>query len=196
MKLASLKSGRDGRLVVVADDLAAAIVAGDIAPTLQAALEDWAVAAPKLQSLSDRLNNGTEAPIPLVIADCAAPLPRAYQWADGSVYLNHMRLVREARGAEMPSSFLNDPLMYQGGSDTMLVPVDDIEMAEEMGVSGVGVNFKNLRLKTVEQALKAKLDIRAWNPDTLREQQAMIALGVSGVGTNRPDILMEYLKLQ
>ena len=73
---------------------------------------------------------------------------------------------------------------------------DDIEMAEEMGVSGVGVNFKNLRLKTVEQALKAKLDIRAWNPDTLREQQAMIALGVSGVGTNRPDILMEYLELQ
>jgi glycerophosphoryl diester phosphodiesterase len=72
---------------------------------------------------------------------------------------------------------------------------DDIKMAEEMGVCGVGVHFKNLRLKTVEQALNAELDIRAWNPDTLREQQAMIALGVSGVGTNRPDILMEYLKL-
>ena len=130
MKLASLKSGRDGRLVVVADDLATAVEAGDIAPTLQAALEDWAVAAPKLQHLSDRLNDGTGDPIPLVIADCAAPLPRAYQWADGSVYLNHMRLVREARGAEMPSSFLNDPLMYQGGSDAMLGPIDDIEMAD------------------------------------------------------------------
>jgi glycerophosphoryl diester phosphodiesterase len=72
---------------------------------------------------------------------------------------------------------------------------DDIKMAGEMGVCGVGVHYKNLRLKTVEQALEAELDIRAWNPDTLREQQAMIALGVSGVGTNRPDILMEYLKL-
>lgn len=72
---------------------------------------------------------------------------------------------------------------------------DDIKMAEEMGVCGVGVHYKNLRLKTVEQALDAELDIRAWNPDTLREQQAMVALGVSGVGTNRPDILMEYVKL-
>ncbi len=135
MKLASLKSGRDGRLVVVADDLATAADAGDIAPTLQAALEDWASAAPRLQALADRLNSsddrGGGGPFPLVMADCAAPLPRAYQWADGSVYLNHMRLVRAARGAEMPASFLEDPLMYQGGSDTMLGPVDDIEMADE-----------------------------------------------------------------
>ncbi len=131
MKLASLKSGRDGRLVVVADDLATAADAGDIAPTLQAALEDWAAVAPKLQALADRLNGDGGDPFPLLIADCAAPLPRAYQWADGSVYLNHMRLVREARGAEMPASFLEDPLMYQGGSDAMLGPVDDIEVADE-----------------------------------------------------------------
>ena len=136
MKLASLKQGRDGRLVVVADDLAMAADAGDIAPTLQAALEDWASAAPRLRTLADRLSargggEGGGDYFPLVIADCAAPLPRAYQWADGSVYLNHMRLVREARGAEMPATFLEDPLMYQGGSDAMLGPVDDIAMADE-----------------------------------------------------------------
>ncbi len=131
MKLASLKSGRDGRLVVVADDLATAADAGDIAPTLQAALEDWVSAAPRLQALADLINGGGGDPFPLAVADCAAPLPRAYQWADGSVYLNHMRLVRAARGAEMLASFLEDPLMYQGGSDTMLGPVDDIEMADE-----------------------------------------------------------------
>ena len=131
MKLGSLKSGRDGRLVVVADDLATAADAGDIAPTLQAALEDWASAAPKLDALADRLNAGGGDFFPLILPDCAAPLPRAYQWADGSVYLNHMRLVRQARGSEMPASFLEDPLMYQGGSDSMLGPVDDIEMADE-----------------------------------------------------------------
>ena len=132
MKLASLKSGRDGRLVVVADDLATAAEANRIAATLQAALEDWATAAPGLQALSDRLNAGDDAgAFPLVVAECAAPLPRAYQWADGSVYLNHMRLVRQARGAEMPASFLDDPLIYQGGSDAMLGARDDIEVADE-----------------------------------------------------------------
>jgi fumarylacetoacetate (FAA) hydrolase len=131
MKLASLKSGRDGRLVVVADDLATAADAGEIAPTLQAALEDWARAAPKLQALADRVNGGGGDTFPLDAAQCAAPLPRAYQWADGSVYLNHMRLVREARGAEMPASFLDDPLIYQGGSDAMLGARDDIEVADE-----------------------------------------------------------------
>ena len=134
MKLGSLKSGRDGRLVVVADDLATAADAGDIAPTLQVALEDWTSAAPKLRALADRLNAGGDDRgdfFPLSLPDCAAPLPRTFQWADGSVYLNHMRLVRQARGAEMPDSFLKDPLMYQGGSDSMLGPVDDIEMADE-----------------------------------------------------------------
>ena len=131
MKLASLKSGRDGRLVVVSDDLAKAADAGDIAPTLQAALEDWGATAPKLRELAEALNGGGGDFSPLSIADCAAPLPRAYQWADGSVYLNHMRLVRQARGAEMPASFLDDPLIYQGGSDAMLGALDDVEVGDE-----------------------------------------------------------------
>jgi fumarylacetoacetate (FAA) hydrolase len=133
MKLGSLKSGRDGRLIVVSDDLETAADAGSVAPTMQAALENWAAAAPKLRELADRLNAGDGGGdfFPLAMADCAAPLPRAYQWADGSVYLNHMRLVRQARGAEMPDSFLEDPLIYQGGSDSMLGPVDDVELADE-----------------------------------------------------------------
>ncbi len=133
MKLASLKSKRDGRLVVVSNDLTRYTDAGRIAPTLQAALDDWAVAAPQLQALSQSLEVGAVPVERFHERECASPLPRAFQWADGSAYVNHVELVRKARGAEMPATFWTDPLMYQGGSDTFLGPRDDIEMAQEDG---------------------------------------------------------------
>ncbi len=130
MKLASLKGGRDGRLVVVSDDLTRMIDAFSAAPTLQAALDDWADTAPRLEDIAAALNGGAGGEA-FRAEDCAAPLPRAYQWADGSVYLNHMRLVRQARGAEIPETFLTDALMYQGGSDSMVGARDDIVLADE-----------------------------------------------------------------
>lgn len=133
MKLASLKSGRDGKLVVVSDDLTHCTDAGLIAPTLQAALDDWARAAPKLQALAESLANGAVPMERFRERECASPLPRAYQWADGSAYVNHVELVRKARGAEMPATFWTDPLMYQGGSDSFLGPRDDIEMTQDEG---------------------------------------------------------------
>jgi fumarylacetoacetate (FAA) hydrolase len=132
MKLASLKHGRDGRLVVVSRDLSYAVAADGIAPTLQAALDNWAQAQPALQALSARLNAGEVAGrFVFDPAACASPLPRAYQWADGSAYVTHVELVRKARGAEMPKSFWTDPLMYQGGSDSFIGPMDDILAADE-----------------------------------------------------------------
>lgn len=132
MKLASLKHGRDGRLVIVADDLTRMASADDIAPTLQSALDDWASLSPRLADRAAALNAGNNAQaMAFDPVACAAPLPRAYQWADGSVYLNHMELVRKARGAELPASFLTDALMYQGGSDIMLGARDDIEVIDE-----------------------------------------------------------------
>lgn len=132
MKLGSLKGGRDGRLVVVSGDLSRAADAGAVAPTLQAALDDWAGLAPRLAELSAALDAGTlDDSFAFDPAAMASPLPRAYQWADGSAYLNHVELVRRARGAEMPPSFWQDPLMYQGGSDAFLGPCDDIAMASE-----------------------------------------------------------------
>ena len=131
MKLASLKRGRDGRLVVVSDDLAWYADAGHIAPTLQAALDDWDRHAPSLAALATDVRNQA---IPLDRFhehDAASPLPRAYQWADGSAYVNHVALVRQARSAEMPESFWHDPLMYQGGSDGFLGPRDPIPLADE-----------------------------------------------------------------
>ena len=131
MKLASLKGGRDGRLVVVSDDLAYYADAGHIAPTLQAALDDWERTEPLLRLLATDLQHAS---IPLERfheREAASPLPRAYQWADGSAYVNHVALVRQARGAEMPESFWHDPLMYQGGSDAFLGPRDDIPLADE-----------------------------------------------------------------
>jgi fumarylacetoacetate (FAA) hydrolase len=122
MKLASLKHGRDGRLMVVSNDLSRATLAGEIAPTLQAALDDWAHAAPKLASLARQVETRSVKSFPFRERDCASPLPRAYQWADGSAYVNHVQLVRKARGADMPPSFWTDPLLYQGGSDTFLGP--------------------------------------------------------------------------
>ncbi len=132
MKLASLKHGRDGRLVVVTQDLAQCAPAEKVAPTLQAALDDWATVQPKLEHLAHDLEQGrAKDAMPFYPKLCASPLPRAYQWADGSAYVNHVELVRKARGAEMPESFWTDPLMYQGGSDTFLSPTDDIAFADE-----------------------------------------------------------------
>ena len=128
MKLASLKHGRDGQLVVVSKDLSRYLAASDAAPTLQAALDDWEMISPLLEVLAERVEVEGEA---FDQAACASPLPRAYQWADGSAYVNHVELVRKARNAEMPESFWTDPLMYQGGSDSFLGPRDDIPMADE-----------------------------------------------------------------
>lgn len=131
MKLASLKGGRDGRLVVVARDLARAVSAAGIASTLQAALDDWDHIRPHLETLYRALNEKrAEGSFAFEEKACASPLPRAYQWADGSAYLVHVERVRKARGAEMPKSFLTDPLMYQGGSDGFLSPHDPIIAAD------------------------------------------------------------------
>jgi fumarylacetoacetate (FAA) hydrolase len=131
MKLASLKSGRDGRLIVVSDDLAWYADASHIAPTLQAALDDWDEVEPALRNLAADLAHEAIPMMRFHERDAAAPLPRAYQWADGSAYVNHVALVRQARGAEMPDSFWHDPLMYQGGSDGFLGPRDPIPLADE-----------------------------------------------------------------
>ncbi|KZE32862.1 fumarylacetoacetate hydrolase family protein [Crenobacter luteus] len=124
MKLATYKNGtRDGELRVVSRDLTRCVAVPDIAPTLQAALDDWLEAAPRLKERYAQLNTGQLACVePFDETRCASPLPRAYQWADGSAYLNHVELVRRARGAEVPESFYTDPLMYQGGSDAFLAP--------------------------------------------------------------------------
>lgn len=131
MKLASLRDGsRDGRLVVVSTDLTQYLDAAAVAPTLQAALDDWASAGPRLEALAQSLLLGTPATGRFREHDALSPLPRAYQWADGSAYVNHVELVRRARNAPMPESFWTDPLMYQGGSDTFLAPRDPIIAAD------------------------------------------------------------------
>ncbi|MEI6440240.1 MAG: fumarylacetoacetate hydrolase family protein [Alphaproteobacteria bacterium] len=131
MKLASLKWGRDGRLVVVSRDLAWCVEAGDFAPTLQAALDDWDRCEPLLRGLSESLEHGSIPRVRFHEHDAESPLPRAYQWADGSAYVNHVALVRQALAADMPESFWTDPLMYQGGSDGFLAPRDPIPLADE-----------------------------------------------------------------
>src|SRR5687767_12258415 len=131
MKLGSLPGGRDGRLVVVSSDLAWCADATHIAPTLQAALDDWDRLAPQLELLAMDLEHVVIPRDRFHEREAAAPLPRAYQWADGSAYVNHVALVRQARNAEMPDSFWTDPLMYQGGSDGFLGPRDPIPLADE-----------------------------------------------------------------
>lgn len=131
MKLASLKQGRDGRLIIVSDDLSRYVEAGAIAPTMQAALDEWDTVAPELEALARDLESGAGQSSPFDEKAVAAPLPRAYQWADGSAYVNHVALVRQARGAELPESFWHDPLVYQGGSDAFLGPRDPIPLADE-----------------------------------------------------------------
>ena len=140
MKLASLKHGRDGQLMVVDKALQKAIKVPEIAPTLQFALDNWAELRPRLQKTYDDLCNGKLASaFSFRAEDCHSPLPRAYQWADGSAYLNHVELVRKARGAVMPPEFLSDPLMYQGCSDAFLAPLDPIRMASE----DLGIDFES-----------------------------------------------------
>ncbi|MCB2020723.1 MAG: fumarylacetoacetate hydrolase family protein [Burkholderiaceae bacterium] len=137
MKLATLKAGgRDGTLVVVRRDLAQCVAVPQIARTLQAALDDWERCAPLLQAVSDALAAGTaQGATAFDAAACHSPLPRAYQWADGSAYLNHVELVRKARGSEVPASFWTDPLMYQGGSDSFVGPRDTIDaISEDWGI--------------------------------------------------------------
>ncbi|MET0333497.1 MAG: fumarylacetoacetate hydrolase family protein [Rhizobacter sp.] len=137
MKLASYKDGsRDGQLVVVSRDLSMAHYANGIATRLQQVLDDWGFLSPQLEDLYTSLNHGrARHAFPFDPKMCMAPLPRAYQWADGSAFINHVELVRKARNAEMPESFYTDPLMYQGGSDDFLGPTDDIVVpSEKMGI--------------------------------------------------------------
>ncbi|MBN9424590.1 MAG: 2-keto-4-pentenoate hydratase [Candidatus Accumulibacter sp. 66-26] len=137
MKLATLKAGgRDGTLVVVSRDLLRCQPVPAIARTLQVALDDWDAVAPQLQEAYAALNNGAARHAePFDERLCHSPLPRAYQWADGSAYVNHVELVRRARGAELPPSFWTDPLMYQGGSDSFVGPRDPIyALSEDWGI--------------------------------------------------------------
>ena len=140
MKLATYKDGsRDGQLVVVSRDLGTAHYATGIANRLQQVLDDWGFLSPQLQDLYESLNAGRgRHAFPFDPAQCMAPLPRAYQWADGSAYINHVELVRKARNAEVPESFYTDPLMYQGGSDDFIGPCDPVVVASE----AFGIDFE------------------------------------------------------
>jgi fumarylacetoacetate (FAA) hydrolase len=140
MKFATLRDGsRDGQLAVVSRDLSRAHFASGIAGRLQQVLDDWRFLAPQLDDLYRSLNEGrARHAFAFDPAACMAPLPRAYQWADGSAYINHVELVRKARGAEMPETFWTDPLMYQGGSDDLLGPRDDIVCPSE----NFGIDFE------------------------------------------------------
>jgi fumarylacetoacetate (FAA) hydrolase len=141
MKLASYKDGsRDGQLVVVSRDLASAHYATGIASRMQQLLDDWSFVSPQLEDLSHTLNQGrARHAFAFDPAQCMAPLPRAFQWADGSAFINHVELVRKARGAEVPASFHEDPLMYQGGSDDFLGPCDDARFAS----ADWGIDFES-----------------------------------------------------
>lgn len=160
MKFATYKDGsRDGQLLVVSRDLTTAHFATGIADTLQQVLDDWNFLSPQLQDLYDQLNaERARHPFPFDPMQCMAPLPRAYQWADGSAFINHVELVRKARNAEVPASFYIDPLMYQGGSDDFLGPCDDVVVpSESMGIdfeAEIAVITGDVKMGTTpEQAL-------------------------------------------
>jgi fumarylacetoacetate (FAA) hydrolase len=140
MKLATYKDGsRDGQLLVVSQDLSSAHYATGIASKLQQVLDDWNFLSPQLQDLYETLNSGkARHAFPFESAQCMAPLPRAYQWADGSAFINHVELVRKARHSEVPDTFYTDPLMYQGGSDDFIGPRDDVVVASE----AFGIDFE------------------------------------------------------
>ena len=140
MKLATYNdSSRDGQLVVVSRDLSTAHYATGIAARLQQVLDDWGFLSPQLRDLYETLNNGkARHAFPFEPARCMAPLPRAYQWADGSAFINHVELVRKARNAEVPPTFYTDPLMYQGGSDDFIGPCDDVVVVSE----DFGIDFE------------------------------------------------------
>lgn len=131
MRLATLRDGsRDGALLVVSPDGLRCASAGHIAPTLQAALDDWEALSPRLEALARDLAAGVADSRPLEVSALHSPLPRAYEWVDGSAYLNHVRLVRKARGAEPPPTLETDPLVYQGGSGVLLAPTQPIPLAD------------------------------------------------------------------
>jgi fumarylacetoacetate (FAA) hydrolase len=136
MKLASLRGGRDGQLVVVSRDLRRMLPAAHVAPTLQSGLDAWGTAEPALRQIEIQVNAGEG--VAFDPGACLSPLPRAFQWADGSAYVNHVELVRKARNAEMPASFWTDPLMYQGGSDSFLAPQQPIAFEDEQW----GIDFE------------------------------------------------------
>ncbi|MGB3724895.1 MAG: fumarylacetoacetate hydrolase family protein [Glaciecola sp.] len=139
MKLASIKHGRDGQLVVVNKALSKMVSAAHIATTMQDAIDNFDSISESLNTLYQQLENGSIEGEAFHADLVASPLPRAYQWADGSAYLNHVELVRKARGAEMPETFWTDPLMYQGGSDSFLAPTDNIVMPTD---EGFGIDFE------------------------------------------------------
>jgi fumarylacetoacetate (FAA) hydrolase len=180
LKLASIKSGRDGRLVVVSDDLAWCADATHIAPTLQAALDTWTAVEPALRNLAVDLAHEAIPMMRFHERDAASPLPRAYGWADGSAYVNHVALVRQARGAEMPDSFWHNPLMYQGGSCGFLAPRDPIPLgdpawgcdmeAEVVVVTNdvpMGVSAEAARAHIVLVGLTNDVSLRGLIPDEL-----------------------------
>ena len=164
MKLATLRDGtRDGRLAVVSRDLAAAAWADGIAKTLQQALDDWSSTAPRLAGLAAALDSGSAQGVFSFDPKAAmAPLPRGHHWVDGSAYVNHVELVRKARGAEMPESFWTDPLVYQGGSDDFLGPTQDAPfLSEDWGIdleAEVAVVTDDVPMST--DALAARQHIR------------------------------------
>lgn len=159
MKLASLKQGRDGSLVVVSRDLTRFKVVADIAPTMQYALDNWEQCEPQLKAEYEKVNASADNTQVFDVNLFHSPLPRAYQWVDGSAYINHVELVRKARNAEVPESFYHDPLMYQGASDCFIAPTDDVVADPAWGIdfeAEVAVITGDLPLgATVEQAGKA-----------------------------------------
>lgn len=167
MKLATMRDGsRDGQLVVVSRDLSRYIPATEIARTMQQALDEWESCKAKLETLFEQLQKDADAGEAFDEAQCLSPLPRAYQWADGSAYVNHVELVRKARNATMPESFWTDPLMYQGGSDAFLAPCDDIVMAEEAW----GIDFEGeIAVVTGDVAMGA-------NPETAEQDIRLLML--------------------
>ena len=165
MKLASLKSGRDGRLVVVSRDLSRCVAVPEIAATLQQALDRWEALAPPLHAVAAALNAGRHGDaFPVGSGGVAAPLPRAHQWVDGSAYVNHVELVRKARGAELPASFWTDPLVYQGGADDFLGPTDEARFpAEDLGIdleAEVAVITGDVPMGASAEQVRARRDIR------------------------------------
>lgn len=175
MKLATYKdSSRDGQLVVVSRDLSTAHYATGIAGKLQQVLDDWNFMSPQLQDLYEALNQGkARHAFPFEPSRCMAPLPRAYQWADGSAYINHVELVRKARNAEVPESFYTNPLMYQGGSDDFIGPCDDVVVAsEEFGIdfeAEIAVITGDVPMRaTPEQALEGVRLLMLANDVSLR----------------------------
>jgi fumarylacetoacetate (FAA) hydrolase len=165
MKLASLKRGRDGRLVVVSRDLTRCVAVPEVAVTLQQALESWEEVAPRLHKIAERLNSGTHGePFPVASGGLAAPLPRSYHWVDGSAYVTHVELVRKARGVAMPPSFWTDPLVYQAGGDDFLGSTDDAPFqSEDWGIdleAEVAVITGDVPMGSSAEQVRRRYDIR------------------------------------